>query len=264
MTTAVIKSIINIIISTSWDGKIRIDDLIVEKIYYSDRLTIDKDLLLDELGDCNTVSFEKLIKTLQTILIVNENFNKIELFEELDGFYIQKKHTNSNVDDKFSQVINFINSIESNNNKGVAYELFCKAFLEDLGIKCMSTKSSGDKGIDILGSYHSDLKDNVANLVFNEKIYLLVQTKYFASSIDTPVIRKLVGDSLFIRFDELEYLNIKHNAVHLIVFSHNGFTSPALEFAKRNKVKTFDSTHIAHIISEEPEKLWNCLKIVFP
>ncbi|MBZ4042411.1 restriction endonuclease [Flavobacterium hibisci] len=264
MTILEVKSIINIIISTSWDGKKRVDDLIVEKIYHSTQLIIDRDLLLDELGDPNTNSYEKLIRTLQSTLLINNNFNKIELFDEVDGFYIQKKHNNSAVDIKYSEVISFINSIELQYNKGVAYELFCKAFLEDLGIQCISTKSSGDKGIDILGSYFSDLKDNVANLVFNEKIYLLVQTKYFTTSIDTPVIRKLVGDSLFIRFDELDYLTIRHNAVHLIVFSHNGFTTPATEFALRNKVKIFDSTHIAHIISEEPEKHWNCLKIIFP
>lgn len=91
----------------------------------------------------------------------------------------------------------------------------------------------------------------------NEKIYLLIQTKYFKQSIDTPVIRKLLGDSLFIRFDELEYLTIKHKAVQLIVFSYVGFNQPSKDFAFKNKVKAFDSRHIAPIISEKPGKNGN-------
>lgn len=259
MTSKVIKSIVDIIISISWNGKKRVDDLIIEDVLYNSDLIIEKDILIDELGDQNTASFSKLIRIIEFTLIYNANFSKVQLFEEIDGYYIQKKHTNRKIDEKYNQVIKFINNIEKQGNKGIAYEIFCKFFLEDLGIKCETTKASGDKGIDILGSYFVNFKDEIANLVFNEKIYLLVQTKYFATAIDTPVIRKLVGDSIFIRFDELDYLTIKHNAVHLIVFSHNGFTQPAIEFAFRNKVKIFDSIQIAHIISEKPDKIWKCL-----
>ncbi|WP_369765399.1 restriction endonuclease [Flavobacterium sp. WC2429] len=259
MTIKVIKSIVDIIISVSWEGKKRIDNLIVEYVINSSELKIDKDILIDELGDPNTVSYLKLIKTIEATIFQNINFTKVQLFEEIDGFYLQKKHCNLAIDEKYNEVVKFINKIEHEPNKGIAYENFCKTFLEDLGIVCEVTKASGDKGIDVLGSYLVDFKDEIANLVFNERIYLLVQTKYFGTSIDTPVIRKLVGDSLFIRFDELDYLTIKHNAVHLIVFSHNGFTQPAIEFAKKNKVKLFDSMQIAHIISELPEKSWRCL-----
>jgi HJR/Mrr/RecB family endonuclease len=259
MKIRVIKSIVDIIISSAWYDKRRVDDLIVEIVHNSPALGIDKDLLIDELGDPNTASFEKLVKTIKSTIIQNKNFSKIELFEEVDGIYIQKQHNDLEIDKKYNEVVEFIENIKSESNKGIAYEKFCQAFLEDLGIDCEQTKASGDKGIDVLGSYIVEFKDEIANLVFNEKIYLLVQTKYFATPIDTPVIRKLVGDSLFIRFDELEYLTIRHNAVHLIVFSHNGFTQPAFEFAKKNKVRTFDSTHIAHIISEKPKKKWKCL-----
>lgn len=257
-----IRSVIDIIISSTWYGKERIDDLIIKIVYNSPSLQIDRDLLLDELADSSTNAFEKLVKIVQSTIEENKNFNKIQLFKEVDGIYIQKQHKNIKVDTKYDEVIQVINDFENEKNKGIIYEKFCQAFLEDLGIKCSSTKASGDKGIDIQGSYLVNFKDDIANLVFNEEIYLLVQSKYFAGPIDTPVIRKLVGDSLFIRFDELEYLTIRHNAVHLIVFSHNGFTQPAKDFAKKNKVKIFDSRHVAHIISEKPDKRWKCLLIV--
>ncbi|WP_343609788.1 restriction endonuclease [Chryseobacterium oranimense] len=263
MTNSVIKRVINNIISISWFGKIKLDDLIVSRLDEICDLLIDKEKILDELGDPTTKSFDKFVKIFKSTINHNKLFIKVEIFDEIDGIYIIKVHNNVAKDEKYKEVINYINSFENSSNKGISYEKFCKTFLEDLGINCEATKVSGDKGIDILGSYFADLKDNIANLVFNENIYMLIQTKYFSSQIDTPVIRKLVGDSIFIRFDELEYLSIKHNAVHLIVFSHNGFTQPAREFAVKNKVKLFDSTHIAHIIAEEPTKTWNCLKLVF-
>jgi len=176
-------------------------------------------------------------------------------------FYIEKQYENPSHSRKYKEVVSLINKFDSEQNKGVVFEDFCKLFLEDLGINCKSTARTNDKGIDILGSFNVKLSEEIGDLVFNEEIYLLIQTKYFNKKIDTPVIRKLVGDSLFIRFDELEYIEIRHNAFHLIVFSHQGFTEPAIKFAKKNKIKLFDSTNIAHIISEKPEKDWKCLKI---
>jgi HJR/Mrr/RecB family endonuclease len=263
MTIKLIKKIVNNIISVHWLGKVKVDDLIVSKLNEICDKTIDSDEVLKELGDPNSKSFEKFIKAFKIIIAQNHVFSTVIIYDELDGIYIEKKHNDKNIDLKYKEVINFINDIEKTYNKGINYEKFCKFFLEDLGIKCETTNVSGDKGIDILGSYFANIDDDVANLVFYEHIYMLVQTKYFSSQIDTPVIRKLVGDSIFIRFDELDYLTIKHNAVHLIVFSHNGFTQPARDFADKNKVKTFDSTDIAHIIAAKPYKDWKCLKLVF-
>ena len=263
MTIQVIRKLVNNVISVQWIGKVKIDDLIISKLSEICARTIDEDEGLKELGDPNTKSFEKFVKWFKIINAQNHNFSTVVITDELDGIYIEKRHNDVNIDLKYKEAIDFINDIETTGtNKGVNYEKFCKAFLEDLGIKCETTNVSGDKGIDIVGSYFANIDDDIANLVFYEHIYMLIQTKYFTSHIDTPVIRKLVGDSIFIRFDELDYLTIKHNAVHLIVFSHNGFTQPAKEFADKNKVKTFDSTDIAHIIAAKPYKKWNCLNLV--
>lgn len=262
MKIQIIKRLVNNVIGVYWIGKVKIDDLIISKLKEICEGTIDEDEVLKELGDPNTKTFEKFVKYFKTIIAQNRNFSTVEISDEIDGTYIQKKHDDINVDLKFKEVIDFINDIENTTNKGVNYEKFCKSFLEDLGIICETTNVSGDKGIDIVGNYFANIDDDIANLVFYEHIYMLIQTKYFATQIDTPVIRKLVGDSIFIRFDELDYLTIKHNAVHLIVFSHNGFTQPAKEFADKNKVKTFDSTDIAHIIAAKPYKNWKCLNLI--
>jgi hypothetical protein len=254
-----IKKIVNIIISTEWTGRIKVDDLILKISLNKADIDFDKDYLMDEVGDPKTKSYEKLISVLKITLNDNSKFKKFELFDELDGFYIEKIHSDIKIDNKFNEVVKFINKIESIKNKGIVFENFCRKFLVDLGVVCSLTKTSNDKGIDILGEFSVNFTEQKTNLIFNENIYLLIQTKYFSTPIDTPVIRKLVGDSLFIRFDELEYVQIRHNAFHLIVFSHNGFTEPAKEFSKKNKIKLFDSQQIAHIISESPEKKWSCL-----
>jgi HJR/Mrr/RecB family endonuclease len=256
-----IKRLINLIISHNWEGKLRIDNLIIEIIEnnFSDE---EVDDLIDKYADTKTSQFSKLINAIN-LTNKDNDFQKIILEEKYDGYYIQKKLNDENVSRKYDEVIKIIDKIGNpSESKGVLYEKFCKLFLIDLGINSELTRASNDKGIDILGKFKANLPDEIGKLVFSDDIYLLVQTKYTDRKIDTPVIRKLVGDSLFIRFDELDYIEIKHNAFHLVVFSHSGFTQPAIDFAKKNKIKLFDSVKIAHIISEKPEKQWDCLAIL--
>lgn len=256
------QHIINLLISHDWIGNLRIDKVIID-VVINNFAEEEIDDLIDKYSDTSTQYFRKLIQGINTTNN-NNNFQKIILEERYDGFYIEQKLKDKLVTEKYKEVIQFIEKIGNPDvrNKGILYERFCKTFLNDLGICSELTKASNDKGIDILGSFKANLPDEIGKLVFNDDIYLLIQTKYFKTKIDTPVIRKLVGDSLFIRFDELEYVEIKHNAFHLIVFSHNGFTIPAIKFAERNKIKLFDSVKIAHIISERPNKNWKCLSIM--
>lgn len=256
-----VNDVVNLIISFSWVGANLVEDIIINMSYDLIADPNTREEVIDEYADSNTKSYRNLITHIKSVNKSNELFQKIVLVERIDGFFLEKQKTDPSQGDKYKEVVNLIDSFENQKNKGVIYENFCKLFLIDLGITCKLTPKSNDKGIDILGSFKVKFPEKISDLVFNEEIYLLVQTKYFNKKIDTPVIRKLVGDSLFIRFDELEYVEIRHNAFHLIVFSHLGFTEPANKFAERNKIKLFDSTKIAHIISERPDKDWSCLKI---
>lgn len=257
-----VNDIVNLLISYNWSGSIIIEDVILDMSYNLISDAEIREKIIDDYADAKSKSFIKLIRQIESVNQSNLAFQKIILEEKTDGFYIEKQKENPSHSRKYEEVINLINKFDNEQNKGVVYEDFCKLFLEDLGINCKLTARTNDKGIDILGSFKVKLSEEIGDLVFNEEIYLLIQSKYFNKKIDTPVIRKLVGDSLFIRFDELEYIEIRHNAFHLIVFSHQGFTEPAIKFANKNKIKLFDSTNIAHIISEKPEKNWQCLKIV--
>jgi len=255
---------VNLIISYNWEGKILLDNLVID-ISHSLIKDLDvREFVIENYGDCRNKNFTRLIKQIESVNEFNSEFQKIIICEEIDGYYLEKSKPDDLQSQKYYEVIQFLDSIDSKKNKGMIYEDFCKLFLQDLGIDCKKTAVTNDKGIDILGSFRVRLSEEIGELVFNEEIYLLIQTKYFNKKIDTPVIRKLVGDSLFIRFDELEYLEIRHNAFHLIVFSHKGYTEPAIQFAKKNKIKLFDSIKIAHIISEQPDKDWKCMNIIIP
>lgn len=256
------KNILNLLISYHWDNSKRIDEVLLE-VFYLNFTEYDLEEACEKYCDCTTQYFKRLINCIENVNEEN-SFKKIEIFDEYDGYYVKKVSSDVLVTLKYKEVCSIFEEIEKRKNKGTLYEHFCKLFISDLGIDTEVTRNSNDKGIDILGNYTVNFSKNITKLIFSDDIYLLIQTKFYNKSIDTPVIRKLVGDSLFIRFDELEYFKIRHNAFHLIVFSHKGFTQPALEFAKKNKVMTFDSMQIAHIISEDLNNDWKCLNLFSP
>jgi HJR/Mrr/RecB family endonuclease len=261
MKTNEIRRIISELISYKWVGPKRLDLLMLEIIDSSKHYSAsDKETYLDSLTDANSREFNKLIIEIGRLNLDNHDCQIINLIDDIDGYYLERAQDDDL--DLYEQAIEKIDSFELfKNKKGTWFENFCISFLKDFGIDCKPTATSNDKGIDIYGSYKSNVNPVIGKLIRNEEIYILGQAKYFKEKVDTPVIRKLVGDSIFIRFDDLDYVEIKHNAVHLIVFSRNGFTEPAIKFAKKNKIELFDKIRIAHIISSNSDKDWKCLKI---
>lgn len=256
-----IRQFVDVLFSQQWEGTLRIDSLIINIIenssIYSDS---QKEKYIDSLGDPLARSFHTLIREVERKIEQNIDCPVVSLTDESDGYFVEK--ILGDHDGLYLDAIERIESYEKfGKNKGLWFERFCIAFLKDFGVSCKSTNGSNDKGIDIFGSYRTSLNCNIGKLILNEDIYILGQAKYFSEKVDTPVIRKLVGDTIFVRFDELEYVEIKHNAVHLMVFSRNGFTGPALDFAKKNKIELFDKSRIAHLIANNPNLKWSCLDV---
>lgn len=253
-----IKSFATRLIGYQWIGEIRLDLLCLEIIENSDSIK-NKERYHDSFSDASSKNYDKLIKELNLIIKDNEDCPILKIHDKFGCELIESIGTNKN--DTFNTVISLIDEIGTRNNKGVEFEKFCIQFLIDVGISAKPTSISNDKGIDIIGKYSSNTIEMVGKLIKHSDIYILAQAKYFESAIDTPVIRKLVGDSLFIRFDDLEYLEIKHNAFHLLVFTKHGLTEPARKFAIKNKVEYYDAQRIAHIISTNGSLTWKCLQI---
>jgi hypothetical protein len=177
----------------------------------------------------------------------------IVLSNKTSGYWINSSALGSGIDlnaEKYiRKVFHHVATLE-NQQKGLIFENYCLAMFKDIGVKAEKTRKSNDKGIDIIGRIKPENEDTKYRLIFHEDVLLLAQCKLFGQPVDTPIIRRLVGDSLFIRFSELDYVDVKHNALHLMVISYNGFTAPAEDFAKKNKVITLKFSDTTRIVSQ--------------
>jgi hypothetical protein len=222
----------------------------------------DYEQIYESFCDGSTRDFYLLSKELRKQIISQSPINRIELIEDYDGVRIElsdignksKSHIANRMMRSFTEIEKL-----SKMDKGLFYEEFCCRFLNDLGIEAEKTPASNDKGIDIKARYKVQLDEKLSQLFFNDYVYLLGQAKFFSKKVDTPVLRKLVGDSIFLRFDQLDYIDIAHNAIHLVVFSHNGFTESAHHFSKKNKIMVMDTIQIISLVAaSETAMMWTC------
>lgn len=221
------------------------------KSYFAGNLTQDQ--IYDTVGDPKSIEFEKFIKKYNELEGKEKASLRFRITEELVGIYIEKSKLGKKSGVKklkaYKEAIRKIEKIRNKSKKGAVYEEFCTYFLRDMGMKAHRTKPSNDKGVDIKAYYKPCLPNRFSDYFMTDNIYVLAQTKFFDSKIDLSHLRKLVGDSIFLRFSELYYLDVTHNAVHLMFFSHEGFCKPAIEFAEKNKIIITDTNKMLNIIS---------------
>lgn len=237
-----------------YDGNgILLNDFIAEKV---EKITLllqkTDEWVFESLVEPSSKYFESLTEMLEKIISDKNHMTHLICNHNFDGFYIELTELGKSFRSPLKHdLINTFEQVlkrENKKEKGVIFENFCIAFFKDLGMEPEKTASSNDKGIDIVASYKTNINNVFSKYIFRENIYLLGQCKMYKEKIDTPVIRKLVGDSLFIRFSDLEYYKIKHNAVHLLVISYSGFTEPALRFAEKNMVQTLDFGQLCTLV----------------
>lgn len=258
-----IRAIANSIMNYCEKSSIMLADYIINYINAND-YELSEEELIESLGDEKSNDFMKLVRELEKQIDKATNTSRINLIEDFEGYHIKTTdfgaQTKVIVTKKIWDAFDSISGLNKT-QRGSIYEEFCSKFLNDIGLEAKVTPQSNDKGIDIFAKYDANLKGELASLVFNDSVYLLGQAKFFKKSIDTPVIRKLVGDTFFLRFDKLEYVDIAHNAIHLVVFSHSGYTQGAIDFAKSNKIMLLDSMKIVNIVaaSKNPNN-WSCYK----
>lgn len=148
-------------------------------------------------------------------------------------------------------------SLKDEMTKARYYEDFCVAFLKDMGIQCFGTKYTGDSGIDLVGviSLNSEPTNPIDFILYQGKFILLGQVKCTENFVDTPVLRHLIGDSIFNRFYPkqincpLGAIVISNHPNILCVFSHSGFTKEAYSFAKNHGIRTFSSQQMVNLLS---------------
>lgn len=189
---------------------------------------------------------------------------KINFKDEYGVYIIKTTKFGEKVDMSNKKILlKKINEIKKLSNKGDYYEEFCSLFLEDFGFDAATTEHQ-DNGIDIIAMIKNKFQEKPINEILKDKnIYLLGQAKYLNKPVDIPVIRSLIGDSIFYSFSPNtislsgktnEEIKINNSPNYLCVFSHNGFTSSAKRFAKKHGVVLFTSNQLIDIICSYKEE----------
>lgn len=111
--------------------------------------------------------------------------------------------------------------------KGYAFERVCESILNKIWEKCKCIGKAGDGGIDII------CKKTI--LIYGPiDLTQVVQCKYYSRKIDTPLVRKLLGDVIVHIFDNPE---IAMPTIPVLI-TNFGFTNNALVAAKKYGVRT--------------------------
>lgn len=261
MKMAIMRKISKHIIRHLEADDILLTDWITQNLNTLSEITdnvVSEDEIFDELCDFNHTSYSKLIKELEKQISENQPMDRISLNQDADGIRVTISDFGKSIDCKLSKTIfEMFKKIENikEMDKGIFYENFCSNFLEDIGMESSVTKASNDKGIDILAKYKTYLNKDWSHLVFDDYVYLLGQAKFYNTKIDTPILRRLVGDSIFLRFDQIDYIEVAHNAIHLVVFSHNGFYDAAIEFARKNKIMRMSTEQMVSVLCAQKKPL---------
>jgi hypothetical protein len=216
------------------------------------KLNIEPEDIMFTIADSNNPDFQQFVKVLKEEIKNTGGRSKINLVKDFFTYYIEKSTYGISINNGLKQILEEkLNEIKQLQNGHRIYEKFCALFLQDFNFSNVYiTTSSNDLGIDIAGEYtfQSGTNNPILDILLPQKIAFLSQVKFYDSPVDTSYIRKLIGDSLFIRFDKETHIHIRHNPVYLIFFSHSGFTEEAKRFAQENKICLIDSEFIIDLI----------------
>ncbi|WP_019229021.1 restriction endonuclease [Sedimentibacter sp. B4] len=229
------------------------------KIILNTNINISEDYFIDELCDISSSNFSNFIKTLQNLIVQYGANAKINLLYSPPAYMIYNTTFGINVikgnAPKFIQMINYI--LDNDLKDGVFYEKFCCLFFKDIGINSFETKHSRDDGIDIIAEANVTFNGRLIKHIFYSNLMILAQVKFHKCKMDVSIIRHIIGDSLFYRFNNE---NIRFRPLQLIVINHNGFTSSAETFAAKYGVILLSSSSLINIIMNTEDI--NCLKSI--
>ena len=222
----------------------------------------------EEIGDLCWVESNSFIQVAKNLINMSneKKFKSNIIITNGIDYYIENtifgtKRLNAERD----TLINVFNKIGylPKKKKGDIFERFCSLFLEDIGVESEVTPSTGDEGVDILGTININVDNPFFKFVFDSKIYLLAQVKCYDENrkVDTPIIRHLIGDGVFYKNNKFNNkINIASIPLYLMIFSYSGFTNPAKNFAKENNVVVIKGNEMIDIICNFDD--FYCLKSV--
>ena len=217
----------------------------------------NRDSFIDDFCYSSSLKLEELAKELSENNV--EEFSRINIKLRSGFYYISLSDYARNSDcklvDKYVAILDEL-CVSERQDKGLKYEQFCQKWLQEYCNEIKLTPKSNDKGIDIIGKI-------VAKTSFDElkniQIQLLVQVKLYKNRVDVPVMRHLIGDSIFLSFAKEECSIFKPTL--LCVISHSGFSKMAMDFASDNHIYLLDSKKMIRLLEKKGQlKEFECIK----
>lgn len=244
------KKIINYICDNFHESETTLSDYLCKNsstIVQQLELPYEDDIFYYTIGDINSNDYKNFVELFKKELNNLSTSSKIILKEDLDDYNLTNSIYGKNINlDIKNNLFENLNSLKNLPQAPLLYESFCGEFFKDMGFQEVEvTRSSNDFGIDIVAI----LPLPSLNHLLPEKLTIIAQVKYYETQLDTSFIRKLIGDSLFIKFDSFTYTNVSHDPLCLYLIGHNGFTKEAKLFAVKNGVKLLDSQDICDFLS---------------
>lgn len=177
-----------------WDD---LDDVNSDAVFKIDGLLIDRGV-----GKLNSAE-----KRPGYIVVIPSNLSKSLYNNQLESFLIEVETKLSLMDDT---------------RKGYVFERLCSDVLKYVWPDNIHHGRSGDQGIDIICS--EELTFPVGS-----KLQVAIQCKYYNTKIDTPVVRKLLGDLLVQTFEDSGVMW----PIMPMLLTNRGFTAEAQKLASK-------------------------------
>lgn len=205
--TPTIKTIADFILSQPITETVRLDyflPLLKNKYESEDEYYFD-----DLLTDSYSKDYEKLQEKL---LSFNGRLNTAKY--DIPDIFIEptelsKNAANNNCQNFENECTELLNNIETDQNKGVLFELIVKYLFSLCNINVGMTKRTGDNGIDLFGT------KSLSGIGFGTELTYFIQCKYFSNiKPDINLAKKIASDVLFSLFADSE---IKHPVLPIIV-----------------------------------------------
>ncbi len=217
----------------------------------------NRDSFIDDFCYNSSFKLEELAKELSENNI--EEFSRINIKFRSGFYYISLSDYARNSDcklvDKYVDILDKL-CVSERQDKGLKYEQFCQKWLREYCDEVKLTPKSNDKGIDIIGMIAAETSfDELKNI----QVQVLVQVKLYKNRVDVPVMRHLLGDSIFLSFSKGECSIFKPTL--FCVISHCGFSKMAIDFANDNHIYLLDSKKMIKLLEKKGQlKEFECIK----
>lgn len=202
---------------------------------FSENETIINDLLTDTQTD-NCIYLQNRLENIKGKLNTGED-------RTIDFYIIPSERSifsaNNNAPEFQRKCIEYLDSLNEG-DKGRQFEKIVQYLLKQIGIITKTTDSTGDNGIDLIGSGNAIKPLDVFPTYF-------IQCKYYSNKPDVNLPKKVAADVVYNLFEE--NTEVTHPIIPMIVCNHQQ-TDSIQKFCEKHGIYYLSFESLIHICSE--------------